>query len=102
MSEQDPFGFLGGDGDGGFEASIVAKVSPVRPLVFKLEPTQDAKTIADGLRALNKDVIVQEIDSSALSVIIPPQFMVGDDPVDLKTVAFLLQYYGQSWSEMEP
>lgn len=95
-----PFDFLNPDGQAGsgsgFEASVTTKVSPRRPLIFTLDPGQDAKKIADGLRSLNTKVIVQELDNSSLSVILPPVIKVGDEPIDLRTIALILQSYTSS------
>ena len=77
-------------GGGGMEAELSRPTVPVRPYVFPVGEGQDPNALADALNKANPDCICSVIGPTALSVILPPSIKIGDDPIDLRKLAFVL------------
>ena len=74
----------------GLEASVSRKTPPRAPYIFPLEEGSDPTKIIDTLKAANPQCIVEQLGPSSLSVILPPAIKMGDQPVDLRKLAFVL------------
>ena len=72
------------------EAEITGNPNP--PLRFPLPAGSDFQAVADGLKGLHPQVVV-EINRAdgVLTVILPPSIKVGTEPVGLAQVAFVLR-----------
>ena len=76
--------------ESGLEASVSRKTSPRASYIFSLEEGSDPTKIIDTLKAANPQCIVEQLGPSSLSVVLPPAIKMGDQPVDLRKLAFVL------------
>ena len=78
------------DIDSGREVALTLPINSARTYVYPGIAPQYATEITKVLVKLNPACVANADTSGVLSVILPPSISIGDEPVDLKKIAFLL------------